>query len=146
MYPCQPLATSMILVSLCSPCGEKHCESTDEAPALQFTSTSHAQLYAPNTSIIFTSEFNITPWEITQLQLSHDGSYRDTGLQEHAVTGLLASKNVGGGYTEKKCLKLMWIVTTGKAAAPQTVKAISAFCLEYSVLLLNYYSLFINIK
>lgn len=28
----------------------------------------------------------------------------------------------------------MWIVTTGKAAAPQTVKALSAFCLEYSVL------------
>lgn len=38
----------------------------------------------------------------TQLLLSQYGSYRDTGLQEHAVTGLLESKNVGGGYTEKK--------------------------------------------
>lgn len=82
VYPCQPLATSMILVSLCSPCGGKTLQEHrwGSGSAVHFYLACPA-VDVPNTSIIFTSEFNIAPWEITQLQLSHDGSYRDTGFR-----------------------------------------------------------------
>lgn len=69
---------------------------------------------------------------------THDCLYRDTRLQEHAGTGLLASKNACGGYTEEKKfkrLKLMWIATIRKAAAHQAVFALwLKCCFENSVL------------
>lgn len=75
--------------------------------------------------------------EIMLLPLSRDCFYRDSWLQEHAGTGLLASKNVSGGYTERKkkknikCLKFMWTATIRKAAALQAVTTVFVLWLKH---------------